>query len=426
MKFVFPTIGSLGDLHPTLGIALELKRRNHQVTVLAAEFYRERIESTGLGYEPMRPHLRLDDKQLIADIVDKRRGGENLHKKYLFPAVEDSFDDCLTACRGADLICGSLACYFLPTLSHKVQVPWVMLMLQPMALWSVHPPPVLAPIPALGRMRWLPAFVHRLLLNGLLRISNSWAGPVQALREKHGLPRSHHFFPEQHISPGRLLCLWSKEFADQAIDWPPQARLTGFVNYDHSELSSFDESLEEFKQRHKGKSLVVFTLGSTVVENADDEVRLFLDVSKKLELPAIITVNKELFNQHQQEQTSDLKLITYVPYSQLFQNVQIIVQPGGVGTTAQAMQSGALQLILPNTNDQFDNAFRIKDAGLGDVLPAARMTAKRLLAKIQGLLADSSGQSLAQEVAQRIRLENGCSEAADQLESYAQSQKQEN
>ena len=37
------TFGSLGDLHPKLAIAIELKRRGHDVTVAAMEIYRDRI-----------------------------------------------------------------------------------------------------------------------------------------------------------------------------------------------------------------------------------------------------------------------------------------------------------------------------------------------------------------------------------------------
>jgi len=32
-RILFSTVGSLGDLHPHIGLALELKRRGHAVTV---------------------------------------------------------------------------------------------------------------------------------------------------------------------------------------------------------------------------------------------------------------------------------------------------------------------------------------------------------------------------------------------------------
>ena len=47
-RILFSTVGSLGDLHPHIGLALELKRRGHAVTVASTEFYRKKIEELGI------------------------------------------------------------------------------------------------------------------------------------------------------------------------------------------------------------------------------------------------------------------------------------------------------------------------------------------------------------------------------------------
>jgi UDP:flavonoid glycosyltransferase YjiC (YdhE family) len=49
------TIGSLGDLHPTLALGLELKRRGHFVTVASTGYYRDKVESLGLTFRSLRP-----------------------------------------------------------------------------------------------------------------------------------------------------------------------------------------------------------------------------------------------------------------------------------------------------------------------------------------------------------------------------------
>src|SRR6478609_8145861 len=73
-KIVLATIGSLGDMHPKIALAIELKERGHAVTIAAMEFYRERIEPLGIGFAPMAPHLDPNDGELARDLMDARKG----------------------------------------------------------------------------------------------------------------------------------------------------------------------------------------------------------------------------------------------------------------------------------------------------------------------------------------------------------------
>jgi rhamnosyltransferase subunit B len=54
-NILMATIGSLGDLHPTLALGLELKRRGHFVTVASTGYYRDKVESLGLTFRSLRP-----------------------------------------------------------------------------------------------------------------------------------------------------------------------------------------------------------------------------------------------------------------------------------------------------------------------------------------------------------------------------------
>src|SRR5689334_11763599 len=67
-RIVLTTIGSLGDLHPYIAIALGLKARGHQAVVATGECYRKKVEALGLGFHPLRP-----DSTFVADPVAMRR-----------------------------------------------------------------------------------------------------------------------------------------------------------------------------------------------------------------------------------------------------------------------------------------------------------------------------------------------------------------
>jgi rhamnosyltransferase subunit B len=72
-RIVLNTFGSLGDLHPYLAIAIELRRRGHEPVIATSEVYRRKILA-------VRPDIGLvmDDPDFIARVWDRRRGGEFL------------------------------------------------------------------------------------------------------------------------------------------------------------------------------------------------------------------------------------------------------------------------------------------------------------------------------------------------------------
>ena len=43
-RILFATIGSLGDLHSLIAVALKLRERGHLVSVRTSEWYRSKIE----------------------------------------------------------------------------------------------------------------------------------------------------------------------------------------------------------------------------------------------------------------------------------------------------------------------------------------------------------------------------------------------
>jgi rhamnosyltransferase subunit B len=56
-RFLFATLGSLGDLHPYIAVARALTERGHRAVIATAEDYRADIEAAGLGFAPVRPSM---------------------------------------------------------------------------------------------------------------------------------------------------------------------------------------------------------------------------------------------------------------------------------------------------------------------------------------------------------------------------------
>ncbi len=69
-RIVLTTIGSLGDLHPKIAIALELRNRGHDVVFATHKEYRAKIEALGFEFHRMRPdNNSLRDPQEMARMM---------------------------------------------------------------------------------------------------------------------------------------------------------------------------------------------------------------------------------------------------------------------------------------------------------------------------------------------------------------------
>ncbi len=53
MRVLCSTFGSSGDVFPMLGLAIELQRRGHEVTLATNEYYRAITERNGICFEPI-------------------------------------------------------------------------------------------------------------------------------------------------------------------------------------------------------------------------------------------------------------------------------------------------------------------------------------------------------------------------------------
>ena len=105
-RIVFHSFGSLGDLHPTLAIALELEARGHDVVVATHEMYRARVERERLGFHPVPPDFAdLGDlDELFRRSMDGGKGSEFVLRKMVLPWTRAQFDALVEAARGADLL----------------------------------------------------------------------------------------------------------------------------------------------------------------------------------------------------------------------------------------------------------------------------------------------------------------------------------
>ena len=96
MRIVLSNIGTFGDINPLIAIALELKRRGHVPVMAVPAVFGPKILPLGLEFHPVRPDIDPENTLMAEMIYDVRKGTERGLREFLFPVLQDTYDD-LTA-----------------------------------------------------------------------------------------------------------------------------------------------------------------------------------------------------------------------------------------------------------------------------------------------------------------------------------------
>jgi rhamnosyltransferase subunit B len=411
-RILFATVGSLGDLHPCISLALELKRRGHSVTIATIEFYRSKVESLGLEFLPIGPNMDPTDSEMIRQCDDLKRGPEILFRKIVLPHLPESYRDLLKAAANADLMIAGEIAYAAPLIAEKLQLRWVSAILSPASFFSAHDPSVMVNVPWAMHVRKAGWRAYRAALNLGRFGTRHWWDPVRQLRREQGLkPECDPLFSDK-FSPDLVLALFSPLLAKKQPDWPVQTLQPGFVFFDqHRSDPEADRKLAEFLAEPDPP--IVFTQGSTAVHAPGNFYEVSAEAARKLGKRALLLGTSSVPG----PPSSKILALPYAPYSQVFRSAAINVHQGGSGTTGQALSAGRPQLIVPFGWDQPDNAVRVERLGAGTHLPRSKYSVSTATPALKRLLTEKRFSDRANEVAAKIQTEDGLTSACDAIES---------
>ncbi len=413
-RIVVTTIGSLGDLHPKIAIALELRKRGHDLVFATHKEYQSKIEALGFEFVRMRPdNTALTDPQEMAKMMDLHNGTEYVICQWICPSLKDTYSDLMNCAKTADLIIAGEGVLAARMVAEKLAIPWVFTVLQPLAFMSASDPFVLPIFSGLAKFRWLGAIVNKGIIKLSKVMTKSWAEPIYQLRRELALPPLvGNPFIEDKYSPYLVLAMFSSVLAKPQPDWPVSTVLTGFTLHDDTINSG--EPTPELQQFLKtGEPPIVFTLGSAAVITPGSFYQESIQAIKQLNRRAILLVGK---NAPPANLSKDIIAVNYLPYSQIFPHACAIVHQGGIGTTAQALLAGRPTLIMPYSHDQPDNAARVERLGTSRTIPRKQYTASRVAKELNQLLNNSSYATKAIEISSIIQAENGVKMACDEIE----------
>jgi rhamnosyltransferase subunit B len=418
-QVLLATLGSLGDLHPFIAIALRLREHGYEPVIATTPEYRDNISMEGIAFHPVGPtgEKILSDLRMNTGELGRKISQDPLFvlEGVAFPYLKSTYDDLSAVIDRSSLVLSSSLMFVARFAAERRAIPHLTVALQPMVFASAYDPPSVPGMPLLAPLLSKLGPKAANAVHGVIkRLVTRRARPLYEFRRSLGLPETNSsLLFEGQFSPHGTLALYSRLLGSVQPDYPPNTTVTGFTFYDRTidRRTALPSDLSNFLSI--GPPPLVFTLGSFAVDFAGDFYRVSREAARRLKKRAVLLVGAQQVASYGGEPAdADVCVADYARFSELFPHAAAIIHHGGIGTTGQALRAGKPQLVTPILIDQFDNAARVVRLGVGRSLRLRRYRLDRVESELSALLGDPRYAMRAATIGDQVRQEDGADSAA--------------
>jgi rhamnosyltransferase subunit B len=382
MRILLLTIGSFGDVNPFIGLGLALQKRGHEVMVIANTYFEPMLKKVGLAFTSSAPsHAHLGAvHNPAAGHPDK---GPDQFRRSCLAAIPETFSSIKWLHQPGNTIMAAAPQAFAARIAQEsLGIPLATVIPYPMLFRSIYDaagPTSNGFLSSLRRWRWRMRFhCHDFVSDKL------FAPQINSFRVKLGLAPVRRVWSRWLNSPQRVIGLWPEWLYSPKPDWPPQAVLTGFIEYDGAPTVT---TLDPWECATGGRSgspaPIVFTAG-TACFDAPEFFAAACETCEILNWPGVLLTQQE---KHLRKPLPRIvRHIRYAPLGELLPRAAAIVHHGGIGTSARALKAGIPQLVMPMAYDQHDNAHRLGHLGVAKSIERKHFTAQNVASELRQLL----------------------------------------
>jgi len=413
MRFLIVAQGSFGDLNPSMGIGLALKKRGHEVTFLTSGFYQQALERLGLD---LAPTVSREDHLRITAHPDASHPFKSLRyvmREWLVGPMRREY----AAIRDASQPGRTTVLMLGPGIGariaqEKLGVPVITLLLYPQLLRSVYDPH------GFGGGRLLPTMARKWIRAAFDRRIDAIVGPeTNRFRNELGLASIPRNFNDWAYSPELIVGLFPEWYATPQPDWPP-IRQAGFPVFDGDPAAALAPEVEEFLVSGEPPVIVNALSGTR-------KARGFFESS----IAALARLGRRgiLLSPYAENVPPNLpegiRYFGYVPHTLLMPRVAAIVHQGGVGTMAKALLAGIPQIIVPVTYDQPYNGSHVTEMDAGAMIRPRNYDAGTVARKLDSLLNSAAVKESLKQVQLKMRGEDGIGNTCHLIEAACDSRR---
>jgi rhamnosyltransferase subunit B len=414
LRILLPTLGSAGDVYPMIALGIALRRRAHRVTLITSAYFQPLIEKQGLEFLPVGTMTDFEAAIADPDLWHPRRGFTVVARRVILPAIEPIFRLIERHADANTVVAASSICLGARVAQDKLHVPTASVHLQPSVIRSLVDQGMMGNFRiSAAQPLWFKRAFFRLLDWAV--IDRELKRPLNDFRASLGLAPVERPFRAWIHSPQCVIGFFPDWFAAAQPDCPPHLHLVGFPLWDGDEDDARLSS-EACQFLNSGEAPVIFTPGSAAA-SMQRYFRESVAAVCKLGVRAMLITNFP--GQLPSGLPSNIKPCGYLPFSQVLPRAALLVYHGGIGTLAQTVKAAIPHLVVPNSHDQFDNAWRVEKLGLGRTIPQARYRAAHAANVIQEIIEDDGLRQRCREYAARVDSKSAVTRACELIEGLA-------
>jgi UDP:flavonoid glycosyltransferase YjiC (YdhE family) len=401
MRVLIAATGSYGDIYPFVAIGREMKRRGHEVRFFSSAYFAPLAREHGLPAFGIGPVEAYEKAIRNPNAFDPWKGFglvADASLQYLAEAYR-VMDEHIS--RGETLVIASTLSFAARLFQETRNVPTVTMHVAPVIFRSASKPARFLE----SSLPPLPPAANRLLfwLADKLVVDPLFCPRFNRMRAGLGLPPIQRMFGDWMHSSDLVVGLFPEWFGPPQPEWPKNLRLTSFPLYDGSGAEGLEEEASTFLAR--AKRPVLFTAGTA----ATSATRFFAESAEACRIAdrsgLLVTRYPEQIPRHL---PPNVRHFHSLPFSVALPRVSAVVHHGGIGTTSQALRAGIPQLVRPFAFDQFDNARRLQELGVGRWFPAKRYRATAVAEALSEITSSEAVRRAVEACKARLASEGDC------------------
>ncbi|MFB3739691.1 MAG: glycosyltransferase [Candidatus Velamenicoccus archaeovorus] len=418
---VFFPEGAFGPTNNCIGIGTVLRERGHRVVFVVEESFAGTLEAKGFEEARMRltppPEVEEEPGQFWKDFIrdtapEFRKPTIEQLETFLRPTwqalidgaryVDDRLREIFDDLRPDAIVEDNVVAF--PAIPASGR-PWVRITsCNPLEWKDPALPPVFSGSPADDRSGWDAFWAE------YDRVLGPQIAELDAWVRERGAPALPS--PRDYLWPSPYLNLYV--FPAEA-DYARSNPLPPTVHRLESSVRRVDDTYTEHEKLGGEGALVYLSLGS--LGSADVELmRRLVDVLSRTPHRYIVSKGPqaELY-----ELADNMVGEAFLPQPAILPLVDLVITHGGNNTVTESWHAGKPMIVLPLFWDQYDNAQRVDELGLGVRLPTYAFEDEQLTGAIDRLVADEALTRRLAAMSERLRRGQGTVRAADLIERVA-------